>query len=741
MQIIRPQQLVVLKGGYQLGRQSYLGVSVVAGCYLSKPAHLVNEAQIWHGWQQAPQSFSLLDAAEPKPNAEFLLAGHAGVGKPVSTLDVCVDVGSLSRHWRVQGDAQQPGMRIKPFLRMPLDHAQSFGGKGCAENPLGKGFGTNDCENLMPVNRLGDPQVRVPLTAPTPVAHNFALRKAYLDKIASQMSDRHYRENIFPGMPEQLDCRYYQMACPQQQLTTACWPEQVPYRLQGFLPDNQIIDGQFPAVQARAFCWKHGEMQEIALQRKTLWLLPDNDLGLIIYTGSVTLDHMLDESLSALLVGLEECAQPRSPEHYQQVYQRRSDPLSAPWEFLLDRQLMPEKREINVVDGVACHPSSLGYNPAPMSEQQVADYYQRIEQASALPQQVAAENVLPEVDWDSLPGEPQPEPFQLLGNDNQVIEDVTLTDGQWPREISHRTFRQCRFLGSQLAQCVFVNCCFEQCQFEQVSFSQASFHDVQWQQCTMVQVVWSQAKLHNSLFSQVTFEASHAEDFSAHDTEWQNCLFHQNYWRGASFTDVQFSGCLFSETHLTQSVFQGGQQQGCVWQTCQLQQNRYCATLLEKNSWLACVAQGSQFEKCQFTSITVGLQCDFSSSLFQGSHLQQVGFKALDLRFSRWLRCTISDGNLDQADLRQAHIEHCDLAGIRLQGSQLANSHWQGSSLQQGMLYDACLRDSHFERCNLAGANLAMSWQNQGSRFEHCLLDAVCWLPRRVTQGGVHTHE
>ncbi|MGP3051972.1 DUF2169 domain-containing protein, partial [Serratia ureilytica] len=37
MRIIRPQQLVVIKGGYQIGADSRLGISVVAGCYLSRP--------------------------------------------------------------------------------------------------------------------------------------------------------------------------------------------------------------------------------------------------------------------------------------------------------------------------------------------------------------------------------------------------------------------------------------------------------------------------------------------------------------------------------------------------------------------------------------------------------------------------------------------------------------------------------------------------------------------------------
>ncbi|MBB1225407.1 type VI secretion protein, partial [Klebsiella pneumoniae] len=81
MRIIRPQQLVAIKGSYQIGTDSRLGISVVAGCYLSRPEHFVNEAEIWEAWKHVPLSLPILDVAEPKPFAEYLIAGHAGIGQ------------------------------------------------------------------------------------------------------------------------------------------------------------------------------------------------------------------------------------------------------------------------------------------------------------------------------------------------------------------------------------------------------------------------------------------------------------------------------------------------------------------------------------------------------------------------------------------------------------------------------------------------------------------------------------
>lgn len=196
MRIIRPQQLVVLKNSYQIGRESHMGISVVAGCYLSNPEHLVTEPQIWQAWKSAPLSLRMLDSAEPKPFAEFLLAGHAGIGKEVTSLYPEVEVGSVTRRWGIEGESSKTGLGIKPFLRASMDHTQSFGGKGCKENPLGRGYDDERKPTVMSIGLDGSATVRSPLAASTPVPHGFQLRKAHLDDVASSMTDPKYLETI-----------------------------------------------------------------------------------------------------------------------------------------------------------------------------------------------------------------------------------------------------------------------------------------------------------------------------------------------------------------------------------------------------------------------------------------------------------------------------------------------------------------------------------------------------------------
>ena len=100
------------------------------------------------------------------------------------------------------------------------------------------------------------------------------------------------------------------------------------------------------------------------------------------------------------------------------------------------------------------------------------------------------------------------------------------------------------------------------------------------------------------------------------------------------------------------------------------------------------------------------------------------------LQYSVFTEC-----NFDEADLTACAIVGCDMAGVRFKDSVLTHARWQNSSAQQAMFYNADLRDAGFEQCNLAAANLAMTWQDAGTRFSGCLLERACWVPRRIIQG------
>ena len=155
-------------------------------------------------------------------------------------------VGPLTRCWRVEGESTVAGMRVKPFLRMPMDHTQTWGGGGCKDNPLGRGHSGGGHPTLMSIGMDGAAVVRSPLAAPTPLPPTFPSRQHSLDQVTPEMSDKHYLETWFPGLPPSINRRYFQMAAPSQWLKKAQWPDEVEFELHGFRPEGAVLAGTFP---------------------------------------------------------------------------------------------------------------------------------------------------------------------------------------------------------------------------------------------------------------------------------------------------------------------------------------------------------------------------------------------------------------------------------------------------------------------------------------------------------------
>ncbi len=732
MRIICPQQLAVLKNGYQIGRESHMGISIVAGCYLSKPDHFVTAPEIWHALQASPRSFQMLDCAEPKPFAEYLLAGHAGIGEEVRSLDVQVKVGSLLRRWRVEGESDKTSLLVKPFLRMPMDHPQSWGGKGCKDNPLGRGYSDNSNPNLMSIGFDGTAIARSPLSAPTPIPHDFQLRKSHLDHVAGAMTDKHYLEAYAPGLPPAIDRRYYQMASPSQWLKSAEWPDNIPYELQGFRPNRAVLAGAFPAVRARAFIWyqNSSEPQEMHLQRKTLWLLPDHDVGLMIFTGSVPISHLFDEPIETLLTGLDDAQALRDAEHYQQIYARRSVAGASSFEFLNDPELMPVGMSVNVIRDLADHPASRRYKATPQSEKESRDFYQGVREAIEQQQQHQPP-VLPHTD-KAPPAEDNEAGTLWLQRHEDSAENITFAGTDFSaltlrnRRFRYCTFNHCRLLETTLRDCTFENCQFLHCQIED-----ANWRNVHLAGCFINNTLFNNTLFDHCLYEKVTWESSQLLQCRFTDSRWQHCIVKQGEFGLSQFELCTLDGCFFSETSLNQSQQNGCLLTSCIFEKCTGLNAKFIDSRLEKSSFIDSNWQGVDFTHCEITSFTTGLGVDLSESHFNQCRMEKVGFTKVNLQASTFNHCSLLEGCCDNANLEQATITACDMASVRLKDASLTHSVWQATSLQQSILYNADLRDAYFQRCNLIGANLAMTNQNLATRFEHCLLEKTLWIPRR----------
>ncbi|AWL70570.1 TPA: pentapeptide repeat-containing protein [Serratia marcescens] len=732
--------MVVIKGGYQIGADSRLGISVVAGCYLSRPEHFVNEAEIWEAWKRAPLSLPVLDVAEPKPFAEYLIAGHAGVGQPVKTLDVSADIGGLKRRWRVEGEGRRGAMGAEPFLSVPLDHTSAWGGKDSKENPVGRGCNDGLRPLLMTLSAEGSAQERSPLAAPAPVPHEFALRKAHIDKVAGQIASKAYLEKAFPGLPADIDRRYYQMAPPAQWLPEAAWPDRVPFELQGVGAQSQAIRGELPAVRGRAFIRRHDSegLEEIELQRKTLWFLPDSDMALIIFTGNAPLTHLLDESIESLMLALDRCDAPRPFDYFRQVHHKRSDDDASPFEFLFDPDLMPAEMGLNVIQAASEHPSDLRYDPSPMSLGDSAVFYQRIREAIALHQQQTAAEPAP-VTLPDLPDLPAEDGNDAFFPASATVEGKTFTGLRSPA-LSDKHFLQCRFERCDFSQAVLENCTFENCVFDAVNLTQAALRRIRMVSCTLQKPLMAESVWQEAVLEKVTLEEPQGQGMRAEGVRLDYCVFERGDFTASRFERGAIGNGMFNGSTLIRTQFLQGELDACVFNRCLVEGAVALDMALTKNSFLGGNWRGVRFERCRIESMTAGMQVNFSHGVFSDCCFTKVGLKAARMERCQLQYSVFTECNFDEADLTACAIVGCDMAGVRFKDSVLTHARWQNSSAQQAMFYNADLRDAGFEQCNLAAANLAMTWQDAGTRFSGCLLERACWVPRRIIQGD-YAHE
>ncbi|WP_162817235.1 DUF2169 family type VI secretion system accessory protein [Morganella morganii] len=728
MRIIRPQQLAVLRNSYQIGRECRSGISVIAGSYLSAPDHFVTEAQIWQAWKSAPLSFRMLDTAEPKPHAEYILAGHAGTGQTLTALDAAVRVGSLSRAWCLEGD---------PFTRVAMDHTEAPGGDGSKENPLGKNARSGARPLLREARADGAADPYSDLAAPSPVPPDFYVRRRHLDAVAHVMTDKQYMESWFPGLPPAIDRRYFQMAPPQQQLSAAQWPRSVPFELHGFRPDDAVISGTFPAVRARALVFGKdaATAEEITLEKKTLWLLPDDDLCLMVFTGSIPLPHLFAAPAVTLLAALDNDGTERPLTHYQDVYQRRSRTDAANFEFLRDRELMPENSHFNVIRDMAEHPDSQRYTARPLTKQDTDTFYQDVEKAIALHEENQKQYfALPPEQETAVPVsdtlrrktvQPAPDCDAVTENRDFISLSFANTTLQG-KTFKHCHFNQCDFSESQLTQCSFEHCRFTSCLFAGAVITGSQLTGGRFQLSnlsgsTFTGTSWENLTLDDCLLEKTVFTRS----------TWTKCLINDTRITRCEFTECDISGAMLSHAGLTHSDFRQCTLTSLIADKTGAAGVRFTGCSLTKSSLI-----GGNWTACSFTdsgleSVTSGQYTDFSGSSFTGCRLNKTGFSNAVLNQCRFTGCELIETCADDSNLTGAVFSHCDMAGIRLKDAVMIHASFTKSSLQQAMLYNADLRDSTFRQCNFAGANLAMMYGNSGTRFDLCLMDGVHLLPRR----------
>lgn len=428
MQTIKPLQLSPVNRSFTYQRQHYYSLGALLGFELSTGKTLL-EQELWEKVAETPE-IQILDAGFPKPQAEFLVYGCAETPdrKPATELSVSIQVGDLKKQLRVLGEGYWrglPGFKQQkvdtPFTRVPLSRDRAFGGEGFADNPEGQGYQaitTEDGESLYPITQLQ--LLNSPAQKPgqvLPLAYTCAM-----DLMAAQRQpyagtyDDAYLQQAMPGLPDDFDWLFCQDALPDQRFKSSTLPAGAPYLLQHLNAKLPLIKGQLPHWQAVAWVLQQHKNQSAAtpqsvqLKAETLILVPNQNLGIMVYRGQIQVSRDDARDIKALMLALEDPAAPKPDAHYIDQLHKRSDQDNA-WRYLLDTQpLLPAQ----ITCGMAL---LIGQGDMPTIDMPLVDkakYLIEENQAQAMQQLEAERQSLQQqgMDLPPIPAPPPPPEWQ-----------------------------------------------------------------------------------------------------------------------------------------------------------------------------------------------------------------------------------------------------------------------------------------------------------------------------------------
>lgn len=354
MKLLKPGRLSVLTRSFEYGGEYQLGISILSYFDLST-ALLLEEVELWKMAADELGKNAAIDAAIPKARAEYLVQGSVFVpdGKARETCPLSVVIGALEKSIYVVGDRFWKGSEQSkpiPFASMPISWERAFGGEGCEENPLGKGFGPVDTEHgpiqFLPNLELPGKMLSSPKQRPAPVGLGpiDITWKSRFSKAGTY--DRAWLEERFPGFAADMDWTIHNMApADQQQPQPFRGDERV--RITNMHPTKATLEGRLPGVKARAFVTQRAEAGEVFLEvpmrLMTVWLVPHQEKGILVFQGAVRTREDDAADIVHLLLGAEDLAEDKGIPHYQEVLAHRIDKDEGVLYAMRDRDLLPTR--------------------------------------------------------------------------------------------------------------------------------------------------------------------------------------------------------------------------------------------------------------------------------------------------------------------------------------------------------------------------------------------------------------
>ncbi|MET1412161.1 DUF2169 domain-containing protein [Roseibium sp. HPY-6] len=426
VKVIKPTKLSCVQNVQTFGSAKYLVATLYYGADLSQADALVSEDQYLSISSGRMPAGTVADLGFPKGQPEVLIAGqaHAPGGIPAQSVEVSVSVGDFrkaalvfgKRFWTRQHRDDFTLTQAEPFESLPLDPRHAFGGETHAVNKLGKGFQIDHVMRQFgyaPLPNIENPKDLVlhPNDSPEPVLFGpldveHPLRKSCLGQV-----DSAWMHTTFPGPPPGFKFDYFNVAPQDQRLEEPLCGDETVF-VKGMQADVPELRGHLPGLVPRLFA-VHDEkaetLTEIGLKFDTLWIFGSDALAGVYYRGLLEVTDAVIHSLAGFVAGLERLSEnPRSAEHYAEVFRLRTDPVDGPLHALNEQQLMPALSEADL-QAVEARSRDYTEKVARKTERHLHASLEDMKSKSGLP-----EALLPGMKLPDVPRIPLPDPDDLV---------------------------------------------------------------------------------------------------------------------------------------------------------------------------------------------------------------------------------------------------------------------------------------------------------------------------------------
>lgn len=356
MKIVKPLRLMALPRPYRWRNETHLAVTIAALIeHKGEQQHLMPEYTLVNEVLPGLDSDEVIDFVMPKPHPEYMVSGYAYTRQQddKTSCMVSVRVDDKRKDGLVFGDRYWTGNTMSdpmPFDSMPLNWANSFGGAGYPDNPLGTGLDSIAIEpglHAIRLPNLESPIDRVRDRGQIVKPFNFGQIPIDWPHRAEKMGnyDQKWLENVGTGFFDDMQPILFNAASPDQ-----VWSDRDALRMdesfaiRNMHPELDCWSGVLPPLRARAFIERRGckgVLDEIAMRATTVWFIPHRCSYVLLFHGSIPIEDDDAYDVSALMVALERIGEVRNNAHYHDVFRARCDHTQASLFAFRDEDLLP----------------------------------------------------------------------------------------------------------------------------------------------------------------------------------------------------------------------------------------------------------------------------------------------------------------------------------------------------------------------------------------------------------------